>query len=238
MKQIIKYSCLTILAILGSLFITIEVLAVPTLPSSFYGSVKVNNASVADGTLIQALIDGQVYAEGYTQTYQGESVYSIDVKGDDTDTPAQDGGREGDTIQFKIGGIVADQTGVWHSGTNVLLNLTTSATEPVATPQETPTPYPTQTAIVKVQPSPMPTIIRLASLTPTTIVQPSLVATQLVQPSPVASPQTQASQTSVASDNATASGSANSATLLIIIIVLVVVVVAVYILLLLRKKKM
>jgi hypothetical protein len=237
MKLIKRLSFLAIITIIGSLFITIKSLAVPSLPSSFYGSVKVDNGNVSDGTLVQALVGGQVYAEGYTQTYQGESVYSLDVKGDDTDTAAQDGGREGDTIQFKIGGVVADQTGVWHTGTNVMLNLTTTATEPVATPQETPTPYPTQTAIVVVPPSPMATIIRLASLTPTTIVQPSPVASRPVQPSPMTSIQTQPSQTSVSSDNATDTHSTNSTTFLIFITVLIVMVAA-YIFLQMRKKKM
>jgi hypothetical protein len=76
--------------------------------------------NVPDHTVVQALIDGQAYGEGRTQTHEGASVYHLDVLGDDTDTArtqthegasvyhldvlgddtdtaAHDGGREGDT---------------------------------------------------------------------------------------------------------------------------------------------
>jgi hypothetical protein len=139
-----------------------------------------------------------VYAEGYTQTYQGDSVYALDVRGDDPDTPAQDGGREGDTIQFKIGGALAGQTGVWHSGTNASLNLTASSTVPIITPQATPSPVPTQTEIILIQPSPTPTSIVQPSPIPTTpgpasptptVLNPSNpLATAHVQPSPTPGP--------------------------------------------------
>jgi hypothetical protein len=193
MKQLIRISSLSLIVFIISLFIAIPVLAFPSLPSSFYGTVKVNAANVPDGTVIEALIGGQVYAEGFTQTYQGGSVYSLDVRGDDTDTAAQDGGREGDMIQFKIGGVLADQTGVWHTGTNVNLNLTVSSSETVATPQATPTPVPTQTAIVQNQPSPTPTANVQALSTPTTLVQPSQAATQPAQPSQIATKPSQPS---------------------------------------------
>lgn len=133
--------------------------AVPALPSSFYGTVRVNAANVPDGTQVQALIGGQVVAAGVMQTYQGDSVYVLDVPGDNPDTPAQDGGRSGDVIQFKIGGALSDQSGEWRSGTNVNLNLTAASAAPVNTPAPTLPPPPTQTAIVILPPTtlPMPT---------------------------------------------------------------------------------
>ena len=93
-------------------------LAIPALPSSFYGTVKLNNANVLDGIVVQAFIGERMIAQGYTQTYQGDSVYSLDLPADNTDTPIIDGGREGDTIAFKVGGIMAHETGTWHSATN------------------------------------------------------------------------------------------------------------------------
>jgi hypothetical protein len=131
-------------------------MAIPSLPSSFYGEVRVNDAFVPDGTLVRALIEGQVYAEGYTQTYQGTSVYTLDIPGDDVDTTALDGGRGGDTVQFEIGGVLAEQTGTWQSGTNVRLDLTATAAEPLSEPQPTPALLPTQTAIPLA--SPLPTL--------------------------------------------------------------------------------
>jgi hypothetical protein len=96
------------------------------LPSSFYGTIQVDGANVEPGTSIKALIENQVFAEGHTLMYEGTSVYTINVPGDDNDSQEVDGGREGDEIIFEIGGLVADQTGTWHSGTNVELNLTAS----------------------------------------------------------------------------------------------------------------
>ena len=169
---------------LVSLFITVPVLAIPNLPSSFYGEVRVNDVYVPDGIVVRALIDGQVYAEGYTQTYKGASVYTLDVPGNDAATTTQDGGSDGDKVQFEIGGVLADQTGTWHSATSVRLDLTASSARPLATSQSTPSPVPTQTPIVLVQSlstkttsvHPVPTI--------TTSVESSLTATEIVQISP------------------------------------------------------
>jgi len=147
-----------------TLIATVPVLAIPPLPSSFYGRIQVNADNVPDGTLVRAMIDGQVCARGHTQTYQGHSVYSLDVPGDDPETPVRDGGREGDVIQFEIGGVPADQTGVWHGGTNVELDLSAESTGSLTAPQATPSPVPTQTPIWS-QPSPTPTT--LAQLSPT-----------------------------------------------------------------------
>jgi hypothetical protein len=136
-----------ILACLIGPLVTIPALAIPPLPSSFYGTVQVDGENVPDDTVVQALIDGQACGQGRTQTHEGVSVYHLDVLGDDTDTAAHDGGREGDTIQFEIGGVLADETGTWHSGTNVELNLTGSGAGFLATPPPTPSPVPTQTPV-------------------------------------------------------------------------------------------
>jgi hypothetical protein len=103
-------------------------------------------------------------AQGYTQMFQGDSYYALDLPADDTASPTIDGGREGDTIAFKVGGITAHETGTWHSGTDVQLNISvTSASTPVP-PQATSTDLPTQTPIVVVQqatsaPSPTPVVV-------------------------------------------------------------------------------
>ena len=180
MKQFIRISSLFLIISIISLFITVPVLAIPSLPSSFYGTVKVNADKVPDGTAIQALIGGQVYGQGVTQTYQGDSVYILDVPDDNTDTAAQDGGREGDTIQFKIGGVLAKKTAVWHSGTNTNLNLTASSSGTINTPAPTSSPVPTQTAIVLIQPSPLSaSIIQAVEKTPTDLAQAAIAATQI-----------------------------------------------------------
>jgi hypothetical protein len=256
MKYLVRISSLSLIVFIISLFITIPVLAIPPIPSSFYGTVKFNNANVPDGTVIQALAGGQVYAEGFSQTYQGNSVYALDVPGDNTDTAAQDGAQEGDTIQFKIGGVVADQTAVWHTGTNVNLNLTASSTVPIITPQATPSPVPTQTAIVLIQPSStptasiptpaaltptlaasLPTAISQASSTPAILIQPSPIATKVSQSSPMPTLHAQPSLTPIASENDQENGSGNIARV-VIIIALVLALIIGYMFLTLRKKKL
>jgi len=103
----------------------------PPLPSSFYGTVKVDGANVPDGTTVSAWINGQVYAEGNTQTYEGESFYAMNVPGDDPTTPdIIEGGVEGDSVVFYIGDLEADQTGTWHSGTNQRLDLVAATGTP------------------------------------------------------------------------------------------------------------
>jgi hypothetical protein len=138
------------------------VLAFPPLPSSVYGSIKLNNANVPDGTVIKVLIRNKVVAKGYTQTYQGDSVYSLDVPGDDTDTQSVDGGHSGDILAFNIGGLLADQTGIWSGGTNVKLNLTVHSDSTMNAPLSTPTALPSQTPII------------VANLYETPIVNPTL----------------------------------------------------------------
>ena len=268
MKPLSRISSLSLLVFIISLFIVIPARAIPLMPSSFYGTVKVNNSNVKDGTLIQALIGGQVYAEGYSQSYQGDSVYALDVRGDDSDTAAQDGGREGDAIQFKVGGVLADQAAVWHSGTNINLNLTASSSGAISTPQATPTPVPTQTNIVLIQPSSMPTAIGQASSTPEIPIQPSQIATKSSQASPIPTAIGQASSTSeipiqpsqiatkssqvspmstdqvqpsltpTTSENEKDNNSGNNTQILAIVITLVLAIITGYLFLALRKKKM
>lgn len=122
---------LTILLIVGNLLFVQNVKAFPVLPSSFYGIVKVDEVNIEPGTKIRALINDQVFAEGPVQMYEGNSVYTITVPGDDSDTNVLDGGREGERIVFVIGNILADQTGEWRSGTNVEFNLSGSSSNQI-----------------------------------------------------------------------------------------------------------
>lgn len=128
----------------------------PPIPSSFYGAVTVNGHEVADGTVITALCDGVVYetTETYRSEGTGPSRYRINVPGDDYDTPERDGGSHGETIQFMVGDLLADQTGTWVSGSNEQIDLAASGVwptievtpSPTATATRTVTPNPTATA--------------------------------------------------------------------------------------------
>ncbi len=98
--------------------------AIPPLPSSFYGTVKVNGANAAPGAQISAWINGVKFAETTVLIYEGNTVYSLDVPGDDPSTiDVTEGGVAGDRIEFHIDGQVADQASQWAGGTNVENNL-------------------------------------------------------------------------------------------------------------------
>jgi hypothetical protein len=99
----------------------------PPLPSSFYGTVKVDGKNLPAGTIISAWIDGVSFGvPAVVQTYQGDTVYSLDVPGDEKDTTLIEGGVAGDVIQFRIGDQLAAQHGAWQSGTNAPLDLSYS----------------------------------------------------------------------------------------------------------------
>ncbi len=121
-----KFRLLTVLILtFGMLLFEVQpALAVPPTPSSFHGTVKIDGANVAGGTVVSARINGVQYASTIVTTYLGDTVYALDVPGDDDDVPGIQGGVSGDTIVFFIGSIQATQTGTWHSGSSVTLNLT------------------------------------------------------------------------------------------------------------------
>lgn len=173
------YVILTMVLCLGSLFLFQASQAYPVLPSSFYGTVQVDGANVPPGTTIQALIENRVFAEGETQMYEGKSVYSLNIPGDDNDTPEMDGDREGDLISFEIDASVAEQSGVWHSGTNVELNLTASSNPNQVEVDITSTPSPSDD---------QPTATPIPQIPPTATIQAensvNSIATATILPSP------------------------------------------------------
>jgi len=109
--------------------------AVPPLPSSFYGRAKVNGADIPEGTILKAVIDGEAYALAIVKIDEGESVYSLDVPGDDPGTISEiEGGKKGDTIHFLIADNSANQTGSWESGTNLEMDLNFDVSTPAVMP--------------------------------------------------------------------------------------------------------
>ena len=95
----------------------------PQLPCAFHGTVQVNGANVADGTVITATIGNDTFT-----TTTGNSTYRVVI------TQPEGKSYDGLTATFKIGNDTASQTGTWQMGGNVALNLTKG------TPGVTPTP--------------------------------------------------------------------------------------------------
>jgi hypothetical protein len=100
---------------------------IPPLPSSFYGTVAVDGAGVPAGTRVSAWIHGVKYAEAPAFLFEDQSFYALSVPADGPATSEVEGGRPGDTIVFHIGGLKADQTGVWRGGTNTRQDLTATS---------------------------------------------------------------------------------------------------------------
>ena len=95
----------------------------PSLPSSFYGEIHINDSAPVVDDLIEAHIAG-VTGPAATAAITSHSglTYLMNIPADLLGTSAKDGGSEGDLITFKIGTrIVA--TGFWHSGTNIRLDI-------------------------------------------------------------------------------------------------------------------
>jgi hypothetical protein len=191
MKLRLKTLLLFLLCITIMLMPYSSVDAAPPLPSSFYGTAKFNGENVREGTIIRTLINGRVVATTSAVIFQGESVYSIDVPGDDPATPEIEGGIEGDMIRFMLGGFLIRETVTWQSGTDIEFNLslTANATLPPPQPTETfpptPTPLSTQTPLPTATGTPLPTAITLPTQRPTIGQTPSFSATPINSPTVV-----------------------------------------------------
>ncbi|MDF1521022.1 MAG: hypothetical protein RQ728_06170 [Brevefilum sp.] len=165
--------------ILGIVTMPQIVYAFPPLPASFYGVVTKNGANLPEGITIMAVINNKVYAGNTVKIYEGESVYSLVVPGDDPTTDVIEGGVQGDTIYFNVDGILADQTATWQSGSSKELDLTVSSTviEPTYIPTATPTNKPT-TASTRTN---TPTPTRTQTAAGTTQVPQAATATSTLQ---------------------------------------------------------
>jgi len=97
--------------------------AIPPLPSSFYGRVTLGGLDVSPNTRVSAWINGVQYARDFAVTYEGHSYYTLNVPGEDVESPEPDGGVEGDVVVFYVGSCSVPETGIWHSATSVSLDL-------------------------------------------------------------------------------------------------------------------
>lgn len=118
-----KLTCCGFVAVLALALTVTQVWALPPLPVTFYGLVQENGDDVPDGTIVSASIGGTTYAQTSTQTYQGSSVYTLIVPGDDPTTAGIEGGVDGDLVTFIVAGEPMGQVAVWHAGDSVQLDL-------------------------------------------------------------------------------------------------------------------
>lgn len=110
MKTAIK---ILILLLVVSMLVGVD--GPPPLPSSFYGYVN-----AAAGSTVRASVGGVVQASAKVRTWDGKTVYSLDVGGWQVEGAPPI--TEGALITFRVNGLYVGQA-YWHSGTNVRLDL-------------------------------------------------------------------------------------------------------------------
>ncbi|MBU0846438.1 hypothetical protein KKH23_04560 [Patescibacteria group bacterium] len=97
--------------------------AVPQMPHQFYGTVTIDGAAAPDGVLVEAKIDGETYLS--TDTLGGQYGYAplFKVPTDDPDIVGVEGGVNGDTVEFYVGGVLATPTYIFETGGTTNLPL-------------------------------------------------------------------------------------------------------------------
>jgi hypothetical protein len=96
----------------------------PVLPCAFWGNVSINGQNIPAGTLITAWISDTQVTQTTALIRNGASVYTLDIPGDNPDTPALDGGNPGEVVRFKVGTWWAEESGTWQTGDASNMNLT------------------------------------------------------------------------------------------------------------------
>lgn len=107
--------------------------APPKPPARFYGTVLMDGKTVPAGLSLTAWVGSRQVSECRTRLWEGESVYTIDVPGDDPETPQTEGALDGDAVRFSIQGYDAEQNGIWSEGAFEYLAL--SSNPPQSPPQ-------------------------------------------------------------------------------------------------------
>ena len=111
---------------LSLLFLAAPALAVPPIPQAFYGTVKINTADAAVGTVVSAKIYGE-NAGSYTTTAVGQ--YG-NVATRDYLAVSSVSANDGDTITFYVSGVSTNQTHTFQTGggpTVISLSITIPA---------------------------------------------------------------------------------------------------------------
>jgi hypothetical protein len=139
---------------------------IPLLPHAFYGNVTIGGEQAPVGTLIEARGEHIVSPPPDPVTgLTGNPVWTTEVgKYGGGDNPLAVQGTEelmdGETVEFYINNVKADQNAEFHSGETTQLDLSVDWAPPVTpTPTVTPTVTPAATPTVTPTPTPTPTPI-------------------------------------------------------------------------------
>lgn len=90
----------------------------PSLPASFYGQVQFSDTAPQAGDTLSVQIAGAAAAFSVPLvSHDGLLVYQLDLPGDNPDTPAKDGGQNGDAVTFRWDERLLGVS-EWYAGTN------------------------------------------------------------------------------------------------------------------------
>jgi hypothetical protein len=105
----------------------------PTPPARFAGSVTLDGAPVAPGTVITAVIGSASCGATSSYTSGAEARYNLDVPALDPGA-APNCGTEGASVTFYVGAIKATEVGSWKNYELNIVNLTAVTPKPSPSP--------------------------------------------------------------------------------------------------------
>ena len=144
MRNISKY--LPIILCLALLLMCFDMVAAYPITIEFLWNVTVNGDNPCGNGNTSKNLRTRSWLS-LNQSCTKGNLFFNDIPGDDASTSQVEGGVEGDVIHFIVGGLMANETGKWQSGTYIELNLTVTSESTAEPPQPTRTPLPSQTPI-------------------------------------------------------------------------------------------
>ncbi|MER3419934.1 MAG: hypothetical protein C4290_05120, partial [Chloroflexota bacterium] len=108
-------------------------------PTRVFGTVTVDGRTALAGTVVQAFIGEKLCGEGVVRRISDELPlgYVVDVAGA---SQIEGCGTDGATITFRVGGVLANETATFATGTFLRLDLTVSGQVATPTPGVPPPP--------------------------------------------------------------------------------------------------
>ena len=125
MKSVLKI--LTPVLFMGFFLPVLAFAQSPSLPHQFFGSVNYTNGAAPNGLAVEARINGSVVGRSVTAGgnygYNPNLLFALD----------NDGVHAGQTVEFYVNGIKANETKTFTNGESTNLNLTVPASLPTTT---------------------------------------------------------------------------------------------------------
>jgi len=140
----LKAAVILLLALAALVTIGNEAVAQRSGACRFTGTVRLDGAEVPDGTVVQAIVGGDVFTTA-TPTGYAPSTYSIEVV-----PPEGKSYDDGTEVRFRVNGCTADQVGYYGDGENIRWDLTASCPSRPLTPTSGTSPGASLVALIAV----------------------------------------------------------------------------------------